>query len=141
MATRKRRWYSGATGKTGRRVVERLEARHWPVRSARDPANRRSTGNDPAHLAGALRDVDAVYVTYYPDLAAPGAPDAIRAFTKLAVNSGVPRLVLLSGRGEAEAQRCEEIVRDSGAEWTIVRASWFAQNFSESYLARADPGR
>ena len=47
------------------------------------------------------------------------------------------RLVLLSGRGEPEAQRCEQIVRDSGLEWTLVRASWFAQNFSESYLLDA----
>ena len=56
-------------------------------------------------------DVDAVYISYYPDLAAPGATDAIRAFTDLAVRSGVRRLVLLSGRGEPEAQRCEEIVK------------------------------
>jgi uncharacterized protein YbjT (DUF2867 family) len=45
--------------------------------------------------------------------------------------------VLLSGRGEPEARRCEQIVRDSGLEWTIVRASWFAQNFSESFLLDA----
>jgi uncharacterized protein YbjT (DUF2867 family) len=81
-----------------------------------------------------LRDVGAVYISYYPDLAAPGATEAVRSFTDLAVKSGVPRLVLLSGRGEPEAQRCEQIVRDSGAEWTLVRASWFNQNFSENYL-------
>jgi uncharacterized protein YbjT (DUF2867 family) len=50
------------------------------------------------------------------------------------VKSGVRKLVLLSGRGEVEAQRCERIVQQSGIDWTIVRASWFAQNFSESYL-------
>jgi uncharacterized protein YbjT (DUF2867 family) len=43
----------------------------------------------------------------------------------------VRRLVLLSGRGEEEAQRCERIVCASGLEWTVVRASWFAQNFDE----------
>jgi uncharacterized protein YbjT (DUF2867 family) len=42
--------------------------------------------------------------------------------------------VLLSGRGEDGALLGEQAVRDSGAEWTIVRASWFCQNFSESYL-------
>jgi uncharacterized protein YbjT (DUF2867 family) len=52
----------------------------------------------------------------------------------MAVSSGVARVVLLSGRGEPDAQRCEQIVRDSGAKWTVVRASWFSQNFSESYL-------
>jgi uncharacterized protein YbjT (DUF2867 family) len=49
----------------------------------------------------------------------------------LAVKSGVQRLVLLSGRGEEEAQRCEQIVQNAGADWTILRASWFNQNFSE----------
>jgi uncharacterized protein YbjT (DUF2867 family) len=28
----------------------------------------------------------------------------------------------------------EQAVRNSGAEWTIVRASWFCQNFSENFL-------
>jgi uncharacterized protein YbjT (DUF2867 family) len=52
----------------------------------------------------------------------------------MAVESGVRQLVLLSGRGEPQAERCEQIVRESGVEWTILRSSWFSQNFSESYL-------
>lgn len=39
--------------------------------------------------------------------------------------------MLLSGRGEEEAQACERIVQDGKPDWTIVRASWFHQNFSE----------
>ena len=46
---------------------------------------------------------------------------------------GVRRLVLLSGRGEEEAERAERSVRDSGAELTVLRSTWFAQNFSEDY--------
>jgi uncharacterized protein YbjT (DUF2867 family) len=76
----------------------------------------------------------SVYVTYYPDLAFPGAAAAIRSFAELAVRSGVRRLVLLSGRGEEEAAVSERAVRESGAEWTILRASWFDQNFSEHFL-------
>lgn len=76
----------------------------------------------------------ATYVSYYPDLAVPGATDAIQSFTDLAVTSGVKHLVLLSGRGEPEAQLCEDIVRKSGVEWTLLRASWFAQNFSEAHF-------
>jgi uncharacterized protein YbjT (DUF2867 family) len=49
------------------------------------------------------------------------------------MKSGVRRLVLLSGRGEEEAERVDEAVRDSGAELTILRSTWFAQNFSENY--------
>lgn len=70
-------------------------------------------------------------MTYYPDLAVPAAPPAIQAFSDLAAKSGVQRLVLLSGRGEEEAQRCEQIVQNAGTDWTILRASWFSQNFSE----------
>jgi uncharacterized protein YbjT (DUF2867 family) len=40
-------------------------------------------------------------------------------------------VVLLSGRGEDEAQRAEQAIAGTGFEWTVVRASWFAQNFSE----------
>ncbi len=47
--------------------------------------------------------------------------------------------MLLSGRGEEEAQRCERIVLDTNPAWTIVRASWFNQNFSEGFFV--DPLR
>lgn len=87
--------------------------------------------NDPTTWEPALVGVEAAYIVYTPDLAVPAAPPAIREFTELAARSGVRRLVLLSGRGEEEAQRCERIVQDSGLAWTIVRSSWFSQNFSE----------
>jgi uncharacterized protein YbjT (DUF2867 family) len=67
-------------------------------------------------------------------MAFPGAEEDIEALTTLAADSGVRRLVLLSGRGEYHAQRCEETVRNAGLEYTLVRAAWFAQNFSEGYL-------
>ena len=124
----------GATGKTGRRVTARLRAGGVPVRSGSRSATPSFDWNDRATWVDSLRDIRAAYVTYYPDLAAPGATDAIQAFTDLAVKSGVRRLVLLSGRGEPEAQFCEQIVRNSGVEWTLLRASWFCQNFSENYL-------
>ena len=40
-------------------------------------------------------------------------------------------MVLLSGGGEEEAERAEDVVRASGLEWIVVRATWFSQNFSE----------
>ena len=123
----------GATGKTGRRVAEQLKARGQPVRTGSRSGQPPFDWADPGTWSAAVRDVAAVYVTYYPDLAAPGASDAIRSFTGLAVKSGVQRLVLLSGRGEPEAQLCEQIVRESGVEYTLLRASWFAQNFSEGF--------
>jgi uncharacterized protein YbjT (DUF2867 family) len=124
----------GGTGKTGRRVAAGLKARHRSVRLGSRSGTPPFDWEQAATWPGALQDIEAVYISYYPDLAAPGATDVIRSFTGLAVERGVRRLALLSGRGEPEAHRCEQIVRDSGVDWTLVRASWFCQNFSESYL-------
>jgi uncharacterized protein YbjT (DUF2867 family) len=82
--------------------------------------------------------VESAYVTYYPDLAVPGSVEAVRAFAELAIKNGVRHLVLLSGRGEPEAQRAEQVVREvserAGTRWTILRSTWFMQNFSEDYM-------
>ena len=121
----------GGTGKTGRRVAERLQARGVDTRIASRSASPSFDWNDQSSWKATLEGVEAVYVTYAPDLAIPGATDAVRDFVAMAVEQGVRRLVLLSGRGEEEAQACERIVQDAGVEWTVVRASWFNQNFSE----------
>jgi len=121
----------GATGKTGRRIVEGLKKQHVPHRLGSRAATPAFDWNHPEGWEACLEDVDAVYLNYAPDLAIPGATDSIRAFVELAKKQGVRRLVLLSGRGETEAEACERIVQQSGLEWTIVRASWFFQNFSE----------
>ncbi|WP_116021433.1 NAD(P)H-binding protein [Thermomonospora umbrina] len=124
----------GGTGKTGRRVAERLTARGVPVRIGSRSADIPFDWEDTATWPAALQGVASVYVSYHPDLAVPEAPAAIQALTEAATAAGVRRLVLLSGRGEEMAQRCEQIVRESGVEWTIVRASWFDQNFSEGMM-------
>jgi uncharacterized protein YbjT (DUF2867 family) len=124
----------GGTGKTGRRVVERLAARGLPTRVGSRSGEPPFDWEERATWAPALKDVESVYVSYYPDLAAPGAAATVRSFVELAVESGIRRLVLLSGRGSEEAQASEQTVRDSGADWTILRSSWFNQNFSEDFL-------
>jgi uncharacterized protein YbjT (DUF2867 family) len=125
---------TGGTGKTGRRVVRRLQALGAPVRAGSRGGTPPFDWEDRDTWAPALSGVESVYLSYYPDLAAPGAAETVRAFTDVAVSAGVRRLVLLSGRGEPEAQRCERIVAASGLEWTVVRASVFSQNFSEHFL-------
>jgi uncharacterized protein YbjT (DUF2867 family) len=124
----------GGTGKTGRRVAERLTARGIPVRLGSRSGNPVFDWENPATWTTALEGVSAAYITYYPDLAVPGAAEAVGDLARLAIRKGVKRLVLLSGRGEPEAQRAEQMLQASGADWTIVRASWFMQNFSESML-------
>ncbi|MBA8880737.1 NAD(P)H-binding protein [Phyllobacterium myrsinacearum] len=124
----------GGTGKTGRRVVERLTAQNVPVRIGSRSGTPAFDWEDRNTWLPVLEGVKAAYITYYPDIAIPGATETVEAFTRLAVDNGVKRLVLLSGRGEHEAQRAEKAFQASGADWTIVRASWFAQNFSENVM-------
>nr|WP_067293359.1 NAD(P)H-binding protein [Marinobacterium profundum] len=121
----------GGTGKTGSRVLEKLEAKGVDVRSASRSGPVPFDWRKPGTWADVVAGAKSIYITFAPDLAVPGSFEAISAFVDLAVREGVQRLVLLSGRGEDEAQRCEKIVMESGAEWTVVRASWFSQNFSE----------
>lgn len=121
----------GGTGKTGRRVVERLASRGVATRVASRAADPSFDWGEQSTWGAVLDGATAAYVSYAPDLAIPGATDAIGAFIEKAVEHGVQRLILLSGRGEEEAQRCERMVQDGGIEWTVVRASWFNQNFSE----------
>ncbi|MFD2056305.1 NAD(P)H-binding protein [Mesorhizobium calcicola] len=124
----------GGTGKTGRRLAERLTAQGLPVRIGSRSGTPRFDWEVRATWGPAMHGVSAVYISYYPDLAVPGAAEVIGAFARLAVQNGITRLVLLSGRGEAEAQRAEEMVKASGADWTILRCAWFSQNFSEGFL-------
>ncbi|WP_419997140.1 NAD(P)H-binding protein [Streptomyces boninensis] len=124
----------GGTGKTGRRVAERLARRGMPVRAVSRNSEIPFDWHRQETWGPALEGVRAAYLTYAPDLADPAAAPAIRAFSKAAVAAGVERLVLLSGRGEEETHPSEEAVQASGAEWTVIRCSWFMQNFSEDFL-------
>jgi len=127
----------GGTGKTGRRVVARLRERGIPTRIGSRSSAPAFDWEEPATWAPALEGARAAYVSYYPDLAVPGAPEAVRSLAEVALDHDVRRLVLLSGRGEEEAQRAERAVRDTGADLTVVRCAWFMQNFSEDFMADA----
>jgi uncharacterized protein YbjT (DUF2867 family) len=121
----------GANGKTGSRVVQRLEKLGWPVQGGSRSGQPKFDWEDSTTWGPALRNIHSVYISYHPDLAMPGAVKVIKRFTETAVKEGVQKMVLLSGRGEEEAQQCEEIVMHAVEDWTIIRASWFCQNFSE----------
>ena len=124
----------GGTGKTGRKVAQKLIAKGHEVRIGSRSATPAFDWHQPEGWDKALEGMEAVYITYQPDLAVPGALEAIEELTKKAKRSGVKKLVLLSGKGESEAELCEQVVVNSGIDYTIVRASWFNQNFSESFF-------
>ena len=124
----------GGTGKTGRKVVQKLDALNQNVRVGSRNASPSFEWENPDTWSLAMDGIDKMYVVFYPDLAVPGSLEAIESITKQAKRSGVKKIVLLSGKGEREAELCEQVVVHSGIDYTIVRASWFMQNFSESFF-------
>jgi len=124
----------GGNGKTGRRVAQRLIRLGKSIRIGSRKGDPVFDWEKPVTWEAALKGINSVYITFQPDLAVPSAVSLIEKFTTAAVKNGVQKMVLLSGRGEKEAQKCEQIVMNSGADWTIVRSDWFNQNFSESFF-------
>lgn len=122
----------GGTGKTGRRVTAQLQSRGRSVRVASRSASTHFDWHDPSSWEPAVAGAAGIYLVI--DDGDDGS--ALRRFVDLAVSHGVPRLVLLSAREWRDlaiegALAAEQIVQESGAEWTILRPVWFAQNFSE----------
>lgn len=124
----------GGTGKTGRKVVAGLKQQQQNVRVGSRNGTPSFEWNDPNSWPSALEGIDKVYIVFYPDLAVPGAFEAIQGLITVAKIANVKKVVLLSGKGEKEAERCEQVVANSGLDFTLVRASWFNQNFSESFF-------
>jgi len=125
----------GASGKTGRRVAQKLAQRGISFRGVSRSSTPAFDWQTPENWATVLKGIREVYISYAPDLAMPQAPEHIRQFCHAARKSGVEKIVLLSGRGEPAAQHCETIVQQSGLLWTVIRASWFIQNFTEGAFA------
>lgn len=133
---------TGGTGMTGRRITRLLAERgveHRVGSREGHPATGtpRFDWHDTDTWEGVLEGVDSVYLCYHPDLALPGAADAVSSFAARAADKGVRRMVLLSGRGEPEAQNAEQEVRKVFGDLTVLRCSFFAQNFSESFFVPA----
>jgi uncharacterized protein YbjT (DUF2867 family) len=127
----------GSTGKTGRRIAQQLTDRGHTVRGVSRRTEPRFDWEDRSTWPAALAGVGSAYISFVPDLAADGAPALIEELVATAAGAGVRRLVLLSGRGESNAERCEQIVRAGSRETTVLRASWFGQNFTEGHLLPA----
>jgi uncharacterized protein YbjT (DUF2867 family) len=124
----------GNKGKTGLRVEQRLQKLGYTTRGVSRSSSPSFDWRRSETWPAALEGVTTAYVTYQPDLSMPFAEGEIREFVETAKQTGLQHLVLLSGRGEPGAELAEEIVKQSGISWNVVRASWFFQNFSESFM-------
>lgn len=124
----------GANGKTGARVNRQLMERGIATRAVSRSSAIPFDWTRPETWSPPLDGVSKAYVTFQPDLAVEGSAEAIAKLSRIAREKGLEQIVLLSGRGEPGAQRAEAALQESGIPWTIVRASWFSQNFSEGYM-------
>ncbi|MEV0699049.1 NAD(P)H-binding protein [Saccharopolyspora sp. NPDC050389] len=135
---------TGATGKSGRRVVTQLRAKGLPVRAAARAGAHVFDWTDRSTWDAALEGVRSAYIVQLD------GTKLVRPFVERAVRHGVERIVLASGRGIDDPDYAkdssgflegivdsEAAVRESGLEWTISRPGWFAQNFSEGFFADA----
>ena len=124
----------GKNAKTGLRVEQRLQTLGYPTRGVSRSTSPAFDWNDPTTWRDAIEGTESAYVVFYPDLAVPGAEQTIRDLVATAKDVGLRHLVLLSGRGEQGAERAESVLKNSGLDWNVVRASWFMQNFSEGFM-------
>ena len=125
----------GGHGKTGRRVAQRLAAAGRATRVVSRSTELPFDWHDESTWGRALAGTSSAYVTFQPDVTVPGALEILTAFAAAAREQGLDHIVMLSGRGEEQAAACEVAVAESGVTTTIVRSAFFAQNFSEGFLA------
>jgi uncharacterized protein YbjT (DUF2867 family) len=148
---------TGATGKTGRRLVPLLAARGAAVRAAsRHPARLGGPAEqvafdwfDETGYAAAVKGADAAYLVV-PNPADPAVgrradPAAmVAALLRAAADAAVRRVVLLSAFGVDRApdddplRRVERAVEASGLPSTVLRPGAFMQNFSEPHWSGLD---
>ena len=95
----------GKNGKTGRRFNKRLPALLYPTRAVSRSTSPSFDWEQPETWQPAMEGTVSAYVTYQPDLAIPAAEAAIREFVRLARETGLQYVVLLSDRGEDGARR------------------------------------
>jgi uncharacterized protein YbjT (DUF2867 family) len=129
----------GATGTTGRRVARLLRNSGREVRPASPSAAVPFEWEDETTWDAAINGAGAMY------LMAPDGVPVDPAFIRRATDRGVKRIVLLSSMaieamGDERLMAAEQVVRESGAEWTIVRANWMNQNFDEGFFRDAVMG-
>jgi uncharacterized protein YbjT (DUF2867 family) len=125
----------GSTGKTGRKVYETLKQKHFDVTPASRKTQQPFDWYDSKTWENALKGFDTVYITFQPDLSIPESVPIITAFVETARRMEIGKLVLLSGRGEPQAMACEDVIINSGLAYTILKCSFFMQNFNEGFWA------
>jgi uncharacterized protein YbjT (DUF2867 family) len=129
----------GGTGTTGSRVAAMLRERDVTARIAtRKPAEPDHVlfdWTDPATHGPALASADSIYLVAPIGVAEP--VPIVEPFLSHARTMGVRRVVLLSSSAVSEDSALGALhrtVRTTMPEWTVLRPSWFMQNFLGDHM-------
>jgi uncharacterized protein YbjT (DUF2867 family) len=125
----------GGTGTTGSRVADQVRGPGVAVRIAtRRPSaaeHVRFDWTEPRSHAGVLTGIDAIYLVAPIGVTEPAS--LVEPFLATALHAGVRRVVLLSSSAIPEGGTglggLHRLVRTTVPEWTVLRPSWFMQNF------------
>lgn len=131
---------TGGTGKTGRRTARRLAANGHDVLlasrgggAAEGLPGIRFDWGDPHTFDAALAEREAVYLLAPSDV--PTSLAAMQPLIDRALAKGIRRFVLLSAsslpKGGPMMGAVHAYLEDNVPEWTVLRPTWFMQNFSE----------
>jgi uncharacterized protein YbjT (DUF2867 family) len=133
---------TGATGNVGTEVLRLLAQAGEPavagIRAPRAEQAVRLDFEDAASFSPALEGVDRVFLVRPPAIS--NVKQGILPFLRAAADARVRHVVFLSLLG-AEKNRfvphraIEDFLRESGMEWTFLRASFFMQNLSTTHRA------
>jgi uncharacterized protein YbjT (DUF2867 family) len=131
---------TGATGTTGSRVATFFSRRGVSTRLAtRTPKFKgqvRFDWADRGTHGEALRGMSAVYLVAPMDVSDP--VPLVAPFLEEALRQGVRRVVALSSSALPEGTpglgAVHHLVRTTMPEWTVLRPSWFMQNFTGEHL-------
>lgn len=151
---------TGATGHLGRLTIEALRRERPPgslVAVVRDPARAQDLADDgvrvrvadyedPAALVQAFADVRVLFFVSGSEVGRRVRQH--RNVVEAAVEAGVDRIVYTSvTRADSsplvlapEHRATEEIVRESGVAWTILRVNWFTENYVGTLQQAAETG-
>lgn len=136
---------TGGTGKTGKRIAERLDQQGYSFTIAMRNAEAITDPEKQVHFdwydsstfLPALYHVERVYL-----VAPVGDPEPIKVmkpFIQTALEQGVRRFVFLSSASIPEEGSVfgpvHRLLKQSVPEWTVLRPSYFMQNFTEGQHA------
>lgn len=114
---------TGASGKTGSRIAMLLESCGAQPQRVGRHSHPGCDWSKPESFGPSLASREPVDFSYEPDYTIPGTEATLYAFRVAASDSGLRKLVMVTGRGESHAHRAEQTMRRSSIPTTELHSA------------------